>query len=109
MAEEIVAHLVFDVPRSADEDPALQVEEHPFERRRSDQQEPVLEEDLPGDGVGQLVDRVADDHRLDERETRGTEDAQAAEGQRGLVPAEIREEPPQRSHEPRIVSNDSSR
>src|SRR5438128_6604524 len=92
MTKEIVAHLIFDAPRRADDDPPLQVEKESLDCRRGDEQKAVADQRRTGDRFRQLIHSAADDGWFQQREDRRADDTKTAEGQRFFVSGEIREQ-----------------
>ena len=83
--EEVVPHVVLDVARRADEDPALQEQEHAADQADGEQQRAVGGELAAGDPAGQIVDGEAEHRRPGERHRPGDDDAGEAEGELAAI------------------------
>ena len=95
---EIVAHVVFDVPRRADQDAAHQKPEQAAHDADGEQERPVLDELGPGDAARQVVDRVTQDHRRGERHGLGADHADEADQEIAAVAYDVAEQSSKRRH-----------
>src|ERR1051325_1626543 len=104
MREEVVAHVVFDVARRADQDASLQEQEHAANDRDGEEQRTVFEQ-LRARGVPtQVVDRVAEHQRRGERDRARAHHTDETESERAAVAKDVVQETPKGRHHASITS-----
>ncbi len=92
MPVEVVAHVVFDPARRADDDPALGVEEQALHRCRGHVGKSVADEGRARGSRRQPVHRPPDDGRLDQREDGRAHDAEPSRQEGPPVTGEVAQE-----------------
>ncbi len=92
MREEVVAQVVFDLARHADDDPARQELEDALGERHADKLERVLEDLLLSDTRAHVVDGDAQDLGKEDPDGVVQQDRDSADDEAPLIAAEVGEE-----------------
>src|SRR5262249_59969227 len=103
MREEVVAHVVFDIPRGADEDPAHQEAEHAADEADCQKSEPILDELGSGNAAGQVIDRVSENQWRDERDALRADDADEPDQEVAPIAENVGQETAKGRHSPSIA------
>src|SRR5262249_22061243 len=96
--EEVVAHVVFDVARGADEDPAHQEAEDAADEADGQQDRSVLEQLHPRHAAGEIVDRELQNFRRREGDRLSYDRTGQTEQECATVSGDVTEEPAKGAH-----------
>ena len=96
LREEVVAHVVLDVPRRADDDPAHQEAEHAADQADGEQGRAVQRQLGARHAERQVVDGVLQHPRTGERNRGRSDDAREPEEEIATVGPNVPEQTPER-------------
>ena len=103
MREEVVAHVILDVARRADQDPPLQKLEHAAAQTDREQQRAVTDELDLRRALRERINGTAEHHRSGERNRPRDDDAREAGDELGAIADDVLQEAANRRHTSSIV------